>query len=58
MRTGIEDYELLAMLGDDPKRAKAADEIVAKVIRSGTSYIQDSKAFDRYRRELLVLASD
>jgi hypothetical protein len=57
MRNGIEDYELLAMLRDDPKTAKRTDEIVAKVIRSGTSYIQDPRAFDRYRRRLLEVAS-
>ncbi len=57
MRNGIEDYELMAMLREDPKRAARADEIVDQVIRSGTSYVQNPVTFDRHRRRLLALAS-
>ena len=57
MRNGIEDYELLALIAGDPKRAPRGDRIVDKVIRNGKSYLQDPIAFDRYRRQLLNLAS-
>lgn len=57
MRNGIEDYKLLTMLREDPKRAPHADEIIGQVIQSGTSYVQDLAAFDRHRRQLLLLAS-
>ena len=57
MRNGIEDYELLALLRDDRKVAGLADEVVAQVIRSSKSYLQDPVEFDRHRRRLLELAS-
>ena len=57
MRNGIEDYELLALLRDDRKVAGFADEVVAQVIRSSKSYLQDPVEFDRHRRRLLELAS-
>ena len=57
MRNGIEDYELLQMLRDDPTRAQRADAIADSVIRNGTSYVQDPPTFTRHRRQLLELAS-
>ena len=57
MRNGIEDYELLQMLRDDPTRAERADAIADCVIRNGTSYVQDPEIFARHRRQLLELAS-
>lgn len=57
MRNGIEDYELLAMLREDPARVERADAIADSVIRNGTSYIQDSAVFNRHHRDLLELAS-
>lgn len=57
MRNGIEDYELLAMLREDPQLVPGAEKIVDQVIQSGTSYNQDPVVFDRLRRQLLALAS-
>lgn len=57
MRNGIEDYELLAMMADDPRKVRRVDRIVDQVIRNGRSHLQDATVFDGCRRKLLDLAS-